>query len=75
MLNGIAMEEKNRLIVGDHVRTQSGLFDFLLENSPVMDVVLVDYDSGVAECQYYDQYQQKHSHILLISGLEKISKA
>ncbi|WP_237359752.1 hypothetical protein [Vibrio marisflavi] len=66
------MEDKKRLVVGDHVRPQSDLFGLLLDNMPIMDVMFVDHDNGVAECQYYDQYQQKHSHILLISILEKV---
>ncbi|MCL9780100.1 hypothetical protein M9194_01480 [Vibrio sp. S4M6] len=68
------MSEKDRLAVGDHVKPQADVFGLISETVPVMDVMFIDDDGGVAECQYYDQYQQKHSHILLISGLEKINQ-
>lgn len=64
------MAEPVILNIGDLVQDVSQ--QSRIAERPVMNVVFVDNENGVAECQYYDQYLQKHSHAICITRLEKL---
>lgn len=66
------MVEKMILAVGDQVRDTFGRYCTEYDGKQVMDIVFVDDENRVAECQYYDRYLQKHSHIMFIGRLKKI---
>lgn len=60
------MVEKMILAVGDQVRDTFGRYCTEYDGKQVMDIVFVDDENRVAECQYYDRYLQS-IHILCLS--------